>query len=189
MAQDDLKIRVDLSAIDRLAKDFEQASGLVIRRIAERGEQHLRAEVPRETNNLAQGITSDVTIQPPTYRAEFTVSARSGRRGARQAVVHYPSGNTKTVKLRPQPAFDYAEAVARGRKAVKPRRAKVLLIPVSNAPSNEAYLTSGGQTFVMRRSAKATKPNEYDKRAVAKLQTEIPIIVETQYEKFGLLKK
>lgn len=178
---DDVKIIVDTREVDRL---YELSrAGLVksLRRIGERGEQLLRDNVPRETNNLAQGVSSDV--HENQLSVDLIVSARAGRRGARSATVHYPSGETKQVKLRAQKPFDYAEAVARGRKAIRPRQAKVLLIPVSSPPQGESYLTAGGETFVLRRSARATKPNEYDKRALAQLQKDAPLIVERQLEK------
>lgn len=180
-------IKVDLTSINKLAQDMGQANELAIRRIAERGEQHLRDEVPRDTNNLAEGISSDVRILTSRYEADLIVSARSGRRGARQAKVHYPSGNTKDIRLKPQPAFDYAEVAARGRKAIRPKRGRALLIPVSSKPATGSYITSGNQTFVVRRSARATKGNPYDQRAAAKLEREVTVIVTTQYEKFGVV--
>lgn len=184
---DGLVVQVDTRQIEDLANVLQRGGELAIRRLAERGEQHLRKEVPRVTNNLAQGITSTVRIATGKFEADLIVSARSGRRGARQATVHYPSGKTKDVKLRPQPAFDYAEVVARGRKEVRPRNAKVLLIPVSSPPAGEAYITSGGETFILRPRAQATKANPYDERALRALDGEAERIVTEAYQKAGLL--
>jgi len=184
---DTVKVTVNTKALEDLAKVLPHALEDAIRRLAERGEKLLRQEIPVATNNLKEGVSIEIRLDTGKYEADLIVSARSGRRGARSAKVHYPSGNTKDVRLRPQPAFDYAEAVAKGRKAIRPKRAKVLLIPVSSVPTGEAYITSGGQTFVMRRQAKAVPANPYDKRALEILDREAETIVTAQLKKSGVL--
>lgn len=162
---DTLTVRVDTRAIEDLNGLLQRAGELAIRRLAERGTQLLRQEAPKVTSNLRQGVTSDVEIAPGVFKAELIVSARAGRRGARSATIHYPSGTEKQITLKAQPAFDYAEVVARGRKAITPKSGKALLIPVSSPPAGEAYITSGGQTFIVRRKAGPTKANPYDLRS------------------------
>ncbi len=182
----DASVNVDARAIEDLTVLLDRAGQVSIRRIAERGEQLLRKEAPKVTSNLRQGVSSDVEIAPGVYKAELIVSARAGRRGARPATVYYPSGATKAITLKDQPAYDYAEVVARGRKAIAPKRGQALLIPVSNPPVGEAYITSGGQTFIVRRRAKGTRANPYDERALQQLARDAVPIVEAQLQKAGL---
>lgn len=170
-----MKIDVDTEEIEHLDVEFREATLIGLRRILERGEQILRDEVPKVTHNLSQGISSDV--DEAAMHGTLIVSARSGRTGARSATVHYPSGKTKSISLRPQPAFNYAEVVARGRGAIRPKNAKVLLIPGSPR-SGESYLTSEGKTFVLRPSAGPTKPNPFDERTADRLGNEAGGIVE-----------
>jgi len=185
----DVKIKVDTDAVNKLGNDFRVAGEVALRRLVERGEQLLAEEVPKVTHNLEQGISSEVFANAGLLRGELIISARSGRKGARRATIHYPSGATKQVSLRPQPAFNYAEVVARGRQQIGPRQAKVLLIPVAVAPKDETYLTSGDQTFVLRRRAKATKANPYDQRAAARLEKEATRIADQVLSQFGLLNR
>lgn len=181
------KITVNATQIEKLGDQFRQMGEVALRQVVERGEQVLRDEVPKVTNNLAQGISSEVFANRGLLRGELVITARSGRRGSRQATVHYPSGNTKTVRLSPQPAFNYAEVVARGRAEIRPKKSKVLLIPVPSAPAGETYITSGDQAFVLRPRAAATKPNPYDERAAKRLEAEAPQIVDEVLREFGLL--
>jgi len=167
--------RVDLSGIEELRRELKQFKRVAIGRLGERGYQLLRAEVPKVTRNLMQGVS------PPEIkgnRATLTVTARSARRGARQATLHLKSGKTKQIKLRPTAAFNYPEVVATGRPAMTARRAKVLIIPVPSPPSGESYIEADGQFYVMRKTAKAVKPNPYDERAARRLEGEAVYIVE-----------
>lgn len=167
--------RVDLSGIEELRQELKQFKRVAIGRLGERGYQLLRAEVPYVTGNLKQGVA------PPEIkgnRATLTVTARSARRGARQATLHLKSGKTKAVKLRGVPAFNYATTVAEGRPAMSAKRAKALLIPVASPPSGESYIEADGQFYIVRRTAKATKPNPYHERAARRLEAEAVYIVE-----------
>lgn len=170
-------VEIDTSAIDDLAKEIDRARRVLLGRLAERGYQLLREEVPVETGNLKQGVAPP-DVDYANMTATLTVSARSARTGAGTATLHLKSGKTKAISLRPQPAFNYAEAVARGRAAISPKRAKVLLIPVASAPGDESYLEAGGKIYVFRKSAKATKPNPFDERAAKRLESEIPAIAD-----------
>jgi hypothetical protein len=178
------EVIVDTKAIDQLGKDIDRAKPALIGRLAERGYQLLREEVPYVTGNLKQGVaTPDVDYQALT--ATLTVSARSGRTGATAATVYGADGKEKkTVTLSARPAYNYAEAVARGRPAIAPRHAKALLIPVPTAPASGGYLIAGGQIFVVRKSAAATKPNPFDERAAKRLTDEAPKIGQAVLEQF-----
>lgn len=171
-----MKIEVDTTEVDELGDLFAEAGDILLRRVTLKGEYFVKQEVPKVTHNLSQGVTSEVENNTGT----IIVSARSGRTGARQATVHYPSGKTKTVRLRPQPAFNYAEVVAKGRPAIRPKNARVLLIPGS-PKSGESYLTVGGKTYILRPSAAATKPNPFDERAMNRLEPEIEPIADSVF--------
>lgn len=177
------EIIVDAKAINALAADFEKAKRALVARLAERGYQLLRDEVPVATGNLKQGVSYDVDTEK--LEATLVVSARSGATGATSATVFGADGKEKkTVSLRAQPGFNYAEAVARGRAAVSPKNGKALLIPVPTAPVGESYLLAGGQIFIFRKSAAATKPNPFDERAAKRLTDEAPKIGQAVLEKF-----
>lgn len=177
----------DISAIKELQKDLEQMTEVALRRLGERGYQLLRLEIKDSayiTRNLWQGVS------PPDFdfvkkQAVLTVTARSAKRGARTATLHLKSGKTKKITLRGASQFNYAETVARGRPAIRAKEAKALLIPVSSAPSDESYIVADGQVFVVRKFAKATKPNPYDERAAKRLQDESVKIVAGVIEDFA----
>jgi len=178
------EVIVDAKAINELARDIEKAKRALLGRLAERGYQLLRAEVPFQTGNLKQGVASpDVNYSQMT--AMLTVSARSASVGGLQAKVIGADGKEKkTVMLRPRAAFNYAEVVARGRPAISPKRGKALLIPVASAPSSGGYLIAGGQIYIVRKSARATKPNPFDERAARRLEGEADNIAEAVLRKF-----
>lgn len=164
-------VRIDTSEVNELAEEIEEAKRVLIARLGERGYQLLRDEVPEVTGNLKQGVAPpDVDFENLT--ATLTVSARSARTGASEGTLHLPSGKTRSVKLRPQKEFNYAEAVATGRAAISPKKAKVLLIPVNAPPSGGSYITADGKIFILRPSAKAVAPNPFDERAAARLENE-----------------
>ena len=181
------QIEVDISALKELQKDLEEMTEVALRRLGERGYQLLRLEIKDTayiTGNLWQGVS------PPDFdfvkkQAVLTVTARSARRGPRQATLHLKSGKTKQITLRGASQFNYAETVARGRPAMRAKQAKALLIPVSSAPSGESYIVADGQYFVVRKSAGATKPNPYDERAAKRLEQESFKIIAGVIEDFA----
>jgi hypothetical protein len=186
----DLKIKVDTKAIEQFGKELESAGRAALDNLLEEGEEYVRQEAPERTGRLKKdqnSVFSETRQTGTGYEGDLVISAFRERRGARQAQIFYPSGTTKTVSLRPQPAFNYAEAVAKGRKEIRPVRAKLLLIPVASAPSNETYVKSAGEIFVLRRRAKATKPNPFPDRALKRLETAAEGIVEKTLADFGLL--
>lgn len=178
---DSVKVSVNTKELENVAVLIEKAALVGLRRVSERGEQLLRKEVPTATTNLQHGVSSDVIESE--LKALLVVSARRARRGARTATLHQKSGATKEVKLSPQEAFDYAQTVAEGRKEIKPKRKKVLLIPVASPPTGEAYVAAGNEFFVMRARAKAVAPNPYDQRAFMQLEKEAVPIFQTVLDK------
>ncbi|MEQ1643674.1 MAG: hypothetical protein ABL959_09550 [Pyrinomonadaceae bacterium] len=177
---------VDDSGLKALGKDIARGKRALIGRLAERGFQLLRAEVPVATGNLKQGVgTPDVDYEQ--LEAQLTVTARSGRSGGGQAEVFGADGKKKkTVSLRPQPGYNYAEVVARGnRKAtMTPTNARAFLIPVATAPSGEGYLMIGGQIYIVRRSRKGKPANPFDERAAKRLDEEAELIADGVLKEF-----
>ncbi|MBD0370325.1 MAG: hypothetical protein ICV60_05780 [Pyrinomonadaceae bacterium] len=190
-------ITIDVTEVLTLGDDVVRAKEIGVRQVTERAEQIVCEEAPEAKDkaatgiggNLKQGVTSDVKVGKNGARGEVIVTARSGRLDRREATLHLPSGKTKKVTLRAVPSFNYAEAVATGtgeygpkRARIRPKKAKALLVPVTSPATingkPEAYIVSGGQTFVMRRSLKGMKPNPYDERAARRLEREAPQIFD-----------
>ncbi|HMV47823.1 MAG TPA: hypothetical protein PLD20_00930 [Blastocatellia bacterium] len=194
----DVKISIDTDSIEQLGEDLDKASrGAMISLLAQ-AKKHIRREAPKRTGRLkGEKVNESISAEPVKtsdgYLGEVTVSAISERRNARTAVLHLQpkatlKPQTRKVSLAPQPAFDYAEAVARGRKAIRPRKGKALLIPVTTAPLSGSYITEGKDIFVVRPSARAVPANPYDERALRTLEEEAPEIVEAALARFGLLR-
>lgn len=178
------QIAADTRELERLARDMTRAKRQLIGRLAERGYQLLRQEVPYKTGNLKQGVAPP-EVDYEKLEATLTVSARSARTGSLSGKIIGADGKEKKrVSLSARPAFNYAEPVARGRAAIRPKAGKALLIPVPTVPAGESYLLAGGQIFIFRRSAKATKPNPYDERAAVRLEKEAPGIADAILAKF-----
>jgi hypothetical protein len=181
------EIVVDAKAIEELAADFKKAKRALVSRLAERGYQLLKQEVPEKTGNLKKGVR-DPEYDFENLTAGILVSAARDSIGAREAKVFNEEGEDtgKTVTLRAQPAYNYADVVARGNKAAKltPKTAKAFLIPVPTAPVKGGYLLAGGQIFVIRRSRKGMKANPYDERAAKRLESEASRIGEAVLKQF-----
>lgn len=167
-------VKVDISAVENLEKEVKAATIVALGRLGERGYQLLRREVPKDTRNLMQGV-SPADVDEAALTATLVVSARSARTGGGGVSVS-AKGKVKPISLRPQIAFNYAEVVARGRPALRPKTGKALLIEVKGTP-NGAYISAGGKTYVVRRSAAAVPANPYDERAARQLESEAPNIV------------
>jgi hypothetical protein len=191
-----LTVAANISEVERLGEDYQLAAEVGMRRLVERGEQVVREEVPKQTNNLMQGVSSDVKVKRGgMLTGEIVITARSGRLGRRGATLHLSSGKTRQVSLRAVPAFNYAEAVAKGTGVygprgvpITPKKAKVLLIPVNNVPTldgkTEPYIESDGRLYILRRSMKGMKPNPYDERAARRLEQEAPAIFDSAVKQF-----
>ncbi|MGE0367218.1 MAG: hypothetical protein AB7Q00_15940 [Phycisphaerales bacterium] len=180
-----IEINVNAKAAEDLAKDIERAKRMLLGRMAERGYQLLRAEAPARTGNLRQGVAPP-EVDYGSMQATLTVSARSARIGPRQATVIGSDGKEKKqVTLKAVEPYNYAEVVARGNRdaVLRPKTARAFLIPVATAPSDEGYLISGGQFFVVRRSRKAQQPNPYDERAAKRLEGEADRIADVVLRK------
>lgn len=191
----DVNIKVDTKQVERLGFDLQRMAVAGLHRVVEIGERYLREEVPKKTHNLSEGISS--TVDAANLKAELSVSARSGRVGVEGGLLHLPGGKTREITLRARPAFDYAEAVARGTGVyrtgegfgphpyIQPRTAKALLIPVDAVPLKESYITSGGQTFILRKFMRGMKPNPYDVRAAERLEQVAPAVFNEVVEAFA----
>lgn len=171
-------VKVDFESVKQIQKEIRVGMVVALGRLGERGYQLLRREVPYQTGNLRQGVAPP-DIDESSLTATLTVSARSARTGGGSATAVSASGKTKSIALRPQIAFNYAEVVAKGRPAIRPRAGRALLIEIEGKPSGGAYIVAGGKIFVVRKSAKAVAPNPFDERAAAQLETEAVRIVET----------
>lgn len=182
-----IKITADISQVLSLGGAYARAREIGVRRLTERGEQLVRAEAPEVTRNLKQGVSSEVKVGPGLLRGEVIVTARTGRLGRRKATLHLASGKTKQITLRAVPAFNYPEAVATGtgiygpnKTPITPKKASVLLVPVNSIPTLDgkaaSYIEADGKIYVVRRSIKGTRPNPYDRRAAARLESEAAAI-------------
>jgi hypothetical protein len=178
------QVVVNSKAIDQLGADMLRAKRELIRRLAKEGFDLLRDEVPYVFGNLQQGVQFP-KVDIENLEALITVTAQSAAEGSRSAEVFNKRGEqTKTVTLRPRPAFNYAEAVARGRAAITPKTGKALLIPVPSVPIGKGYILAGGQIFVVRKSAKAVAANPFDERAAKALEGEAESIANAVLSKF-----
>jgi hypothetical protein len=199
-----ITVAANISEVERLGKDYQTAAEIGVRKLAERGEQITREEAPEAKDkalthvggNLKQGVSSDVTVKRGgLLEGKIIVTARSGRLSRRDATLHLSSGKTKQVSLRAVPSFNYPEAVDTGTGVfgpkgvpILPKKATVLLIPVSSVPTLngklEPYIESDGQLFIMRRSMKGMKPNNYSERAARRLEQEAPRIFDNEIKQF-----
>jgi hypothetical protein len=192
------EVKVDISEVQKLGDDFKKIGKFSLVALAQRGLDLLREEAPERTGNLKQKGIKEPDYDFEKLEAVLTVSATSEGLKAANATLHSPSGKTKQVSLRPQKPFNYTRAVVEGRAAIRPNSkwtpgvkgtsgARVLIIPVTSAPTDESYITAGNKIYILRRSAKATKPNPFDERAAKKLQAESSTIVGKVVDK--VLKK
>ncbi len=177
----EVEVIVDEDNLDTFVDNLRKAKEMMLEQMAEKARILLRAEVPVATGNLKDGVGAP-DVDRANMTATLTVSARSAASLGGVAEVFNSKGEpVKTVSLRPSPAFNYAEAVARGRVSISPKHGRAVLIPVTSAPIGEGYLISGGQ---YRRSAAAVAANPFDERAAARLDTEARSIAETALSKY-----
>ncbi len=169
-------VKVDYKSVENLEHQVRFGFIVSLGRLGERGYQLLRREVPEITGNLRQGVATP-DIDESAMTATLTVSARSDQRGGGQGTIHYENGKTKPVNLKPQIAFNYAEVVAKGRPEIKPKTGRALLIEVTEVKDRKSYITAGGKTFIVARSAAAVAANPYDERAAQRLNSESGTIV------------
>jgi len=188
-----IAVKIDTRALADLGDKLERAALAGLIRTLEVGRSYIKQEAPVRTGLLSgkrageESVGIEYRQTSFGYEGEFLVFAQSERRPARKAVLHLPSGTTKPVSLAPTPEFNYAEAVARGRKEIRPRKAKALLIPVNSAPTSESYITDGAETFIIRPRAAAVKANPYDQRAANRLEKQVEPIFQKSLADFGLL--
>jgi hypothetical protein len=194
----DSQIKVDKKEVENLDFDFRQMAVRGLYDTVHEGERLLREEVPKVTHNLYQGVSSDVDVS--ALRGELIVAAQTGRVGIEGGLLHLASGQTREINLRGRPAFDYAEAVARGTGVygpkgalIRPKSGKALLVPVSTVPTldgkPQSYIESNGQMYIVRGFSRGRKPDPYDVRAAQRLEAEIPAIWERVVEAFANQEK
>ena len=126
--------------------------------------------------------------------------------GVEQGELHLPSGATREITLRAQPAYDYARAVAEGtgvyatggvfgpQPVIRPRVAKALLIPVGAVPppvngKPQSYITSNGKIYILRRYQRGRRPDAYHVRAAQRLEVEVPAIFDRVVSAFANQEK
>ena len=185
---EEAKIKVDLKSVEQLGAEFREMTEVGLQRVTDRGEQLLKEEAPKVTGNLRLGISSN--IDRVRLRSEIVASAVQRQIGVEGGLLHLPSGATREITFRARPAFDYAQAVAEGTgvygprgQVITPRSGKALLIPVGAVPMSEkgkpqAYITSGGKIYVLRKFSRGRKANDYPGRAAARLESEVPAIFD-----------
>lgn len=192
----ELKIRIDTKEIERLGFDFRQMAVTGLIRTARAGERFLR----EETEKISKEFNVGSDVDEKGLKASLFANAIRNARSGQTAEVVYPSGKTKEVSLRPQPEFNFARAVAEGtgeygpRKArIFPKHAKVLLIPKSIGPrlgeKRESFIRIDGKYFVFRRYSRGMRPNQYDIRAVKRLEAVIDKIWDEVVRAFANQEK
>lgn len=190
-----VRVEVDLRELDRLAQQFERGGEYAIVRLLEQGEEFIREEAPERTGNLkgkrnAGGSVSSTYRKTGTgYSGDINVSAVRERLNATTGEAVSPKGKRRQVKLRAQPAFNYAEVVATGRpRLTAPKKAQAFLIPVVSAPTSGGYIVARGQIFVVRKSVGPQQPNDYPGRALNRLAGDAEAIVVRAYADAGVLQ-
>lgn len=183
------KVTVDDAELKKLGKDIVRANRIMIGRLAEKGRILLREEVPVRTGNLKREGVQAPVVDYERLRAELTVSAtQDARTGTTAEVFNEKGERVKTVTLRPSPAYNYAEVVARGNKKpprLHPKNAKAWLIPVAGKPDKGGYLIAGGQIFIVRKfKKKGQEANPYDERAGRRLEAAAPGIADQVLAQF-----
>ncbi len=179
-------VTVSAEAINKLASDINAAKRELLGRLAERGYQLLRSEVPVAFGNLKQGVAPP-EVDYDQMSATLTVSARSARTAGGTAEVFGKDGKLKkVVSLRPQPAYNYADVVARGNRqaTLRPTHGRAFMIPVSSKPSGEGYMIVGGQIYILRTSRRGQAANPFDQRAADRLTKESVSIADAVLETF-----
>lgn len=177
-----MQVTLDPKAMAELARDIDGAAFAGLKAGAEQGALRLRQETRPISKKLEAGVSYELSRTANPMKAELIVSAIRPEKPRREAVLHESSGKTKTVSLRAVPEYDFAMVVAEGGPEILPRKAKMLLIPVSSVSLRpdgkpEAYIVDSGQTYIMRPRAKGMMANPYDVRAGDRLETEVDEIV------------
>ena len=177
-----MHIGIDKGRLTDTPRDLSTAARAGLEAGVKQSEKDLRDEARRISQKLADGVTSKCDMSARPMKAELVVSAIRPAQEARQGVVHEADGDTRPIMLRAQPAFDFAEVVAKGRPEVRPRRARAILIPISDlrlraGRQRESFIRAGKEMFVARGSAKAVPANPFDERAVRRTDRVITDVV------------
>ncbi len=185
------KITIDISQVKDLQADIHDLSVVGLIRTARAGEKHLRSETEKISKLFR--VSSDVDEE--ALSASLFATAIRPARSAQSAEVIYPSGHTKEVTLRPQPEFDFAQAVAEGtglygpkKRKIVPREAKALLIPKNIGPrlrDNGTYVRFDGQYYIFSAYSRGMRPNPYHERAAVALEGDVEAIWDRVVKAFA----
>lgn len=140
-----MNVTVDSSHVRKLPDDIARAARAAFLPTAEAGVPLLQAEIPQRSGQLRAGVK----VQPQgDTEAGYEVSAESAE------------------------GFDYAEAIATGRKAFSAKKGHALRIPVASLNGRVPLKARDGYIFV--KSVKAAPPNPYPDRAVERMEQDLP---------------
>ncbi len=179
----EVEVKVDASALTELAANIEKAKGELLVRLAAVGADMMREEAPFATGNLYQGI-APAQIDAASGTATITATAKRPSLSGGTGEIYFKGKPTgKIVSLKPQPEFNYAEAVARGRPEIRPK-GKALLIPLRNATPLGNYVRIDGVNYIYAKRAKAVAANPFHERAAKRLEQEAPVIADEVLRKF-----
>ena len=178
----DVEIKVNPKELKGVADKIDKARFQLIARLAVVGADFMREEAPVRTSRLLQGI-APTKVDRQTGTATITATAKRASLTAGTGQVFSrgkPTG--KIVSLKPQPEFNYAESVAKGRKAIT-TKGKALLIPINGTPTGN-YVRIGRQNFIYARRARAVAANPFHLRAAARLEKAAPVLADEVLRKF-----
>jgi hypothetical protein len=171
-------VRADWAEVEELRAELPAAERAGLRAGVSQAEADLRAEAAPISQRLAEGVSSEIDLAAQPMEGRVIVTAIRPAQPARQAVV-VSARSTKVITLRPQRAFDYAETIATGRDAIRPKEGGALLIPVdqSSIRSGESYIRAGEYVFIVRPYAGAVAPNPFDERAATRTEQVVEDVV------------
>ena len=140
-----MSVTFDTSQIAALPSDIEHAAQAAFAPTAQAGVPLIQAQIPTRSGALRAGVKVQ---QTDATTAEYEISALS------------PEG------------FDYAEAIAKGRKAFQAKKGHALRIPVENLSGRVPLNAREG--FIYVKSVKAAPANPYHERGADDLAEQLP---------------
>jgi len=191
-----MKAKLDLRQLRQLLRDARSALENLVTSGAERGKELVRRQAPGGARGtIGKAVASDLRLTSYPLEGRIVIDAPPARRGT-SATLHLPGGGTKQITLRSAPAaskFNIAELALSGTgiygprgQVIKPRRSKVLLIGVDEAPADEAWIESAGRRFILRRSSRGMRPDDYPGRAASLLEMELDGLIERAFDGAGV---
>lgn len=166
-----LTVNVDYSDLLRLPGVIESALRAGLDRSTEQTAEAARKLVPRRRGILARGVHPKKSF--PTAQVEIQAIARAPRVGQYQA----RNGRIKVISFRQRAPHDYAPDVDQGtRGPIVPKQAKALLIEVPSRPVGEGFVVAEGRFYILRRSARGQKAQNFSGRAATQTAPLLPAI-------------